>query len=164
MLVRPIYHAESSQRPPPPATSLTPRRRFLHELHELTQPPPSTSAYYRNVLFDFGKNRRLLEKWRSKIGFYFFTYEWSRRRLPSIKTNNEGEEVFALLFSALDDDYLFWKYRDTRFKSEGMLFNWRFDWSLGTQRQKGRQTKKTGEKNQQKSLGFVWGLRMRVPP
>ena len=35
-----------------------------------------------------------------------------------IKTNNEGEEVFALPFSALDYEYLFWKYRLTRFKSE----------------------------------------------
>ena len=35
-----------------------------------------------------------------------------------IKTNNEGEEVFVLPFSALDDEYLFWKYRLTRLKSE----------------------------------------------
>ena len=72
-----------------------------------------------NELITPRKNfRDFREKRRSKIGFYFFTYEWSRRRLPSIKTNNEGEEVFVLPFSALDDEYLFWKYRLTRLKSE----------------------------------------------
>ena len=51
-------------------------------------------------------------------GYFFFTHERCRRRLPFIKTNNEGEEVFALPFSALDYEYLFWKYRLTRLKSE----------------------------------------------
>ena len=36
----------------------------------------------------------------AKIGFYFFTYEWSRRRLPLIKMINGVEEVLILLFTA----------------------------------------------------------------
>ena len=51
-------------------------------------------------------------------GYFFFTYERCRRRLSSIKMNNEGEKVFVHPFSALDDEYLFWKYRLTRLKSE----------------------------------------------
>ena len=78
---------------------------------------PPTSANYRNVR-NFGNFSRLREKRRSKIGFYFFTYECCWKRLPFIKMINEGEEVFVLPFSALDYEYLFWKYRDTRFKSE----------------------------------------------
>ena len=35
-----------------------------------------------------------------------------------IKMINGVEEVFVLLLYALDDDYLFWKYRFTLFKSE----------------------------------------------
>ena len=79
------------------ATSLTPRRRFLYELNELTR-HPQTSANYRNVLFDFGKNRDFWKNDEFKIGFYFFTYARCRRRLPFIKMINEGEEVFVLLF------------------------------------------------------------------
>ena len=45
-------------------------------------------------------NQELLtQKNESKIGFYFFTYEWSRRRLSLIKMTNGVEEVFVLLSS-----------------------------------------------------------------
>ena len=66
------------------------------------QPPPQTSATFPELFATFGKTTTTI-----KIGFYFFTYEWSRRRLPLIKMINEGEEVFVLLFSALDYEYLF---------------------------------------------------------
>ena len=59
-----------------------------------------------------------MEKNANECSFYFFTYECCRRRLPLIKIINEEEEVFVLPFSALDDEYLFWKYRLTRLKSE----------------------------------------------
>ena len=42
-----------------------------------------------------------------KIGFYFFTYEWSRRRLSLIKMINGVEEVLILLFTAFEYEYLF---------------------------------------------------------
>ena len=83
---------------------------------KLSQPPQLPQTILRSATSgtfrDFWKNDD------KKIGFYFLTYEWSRRRLSLIKTNNEGEEVFALPFSALDYEYLFWKYRLTRLKSE----------------------------------------------
>ena len=59
----------------------------------------------------FGKNE-------SANYFYFFTYEWSRRRLSLIKVINRAEEVFVLLFVAFDYEYLFRKYRLTRLNSE----------------------------------------------
>ncbi len=66
-----------------------------------------------------GKTTNFVEKNAIENGFYFFTYARCRRRLPLIKMINEGEEVFVLLsFPALDYEYLFCKYRDTRFKSE----------------------------------------------
>ena len=43
-----------------------------------------------------------------KIGFYFFTYEWSRRRLSLIKMINGVEEALILLFAAFRYEYLFW--------------------------------------------------------
>ena len=71
---------------------------------------------------------------------------------------NEGEEVFVLPFSALDSEYLFWKYRRTRFEKWGYL-----KIRLVSRHTKKRRTanqKKTGEKMfQQKCLGIVWGLR-----
>ena len=42
-----------------------------------------------------------------KIGFYFFTYECCRRRLPLIKMINGVEEVLILLFTAFGYEYLF---------------------------------------------------------
>ena len=74
--------------------------RFL--LH--SQEPHSLKPYYSNVR-NFGKLPRLRETSATsgktttkKIGFYFFTYEWSRRRLPLIKMINGVEEVFVFLF------------------------------------------------------------------
>jgi len=73
-----------------------------------TTPPPATYTKVRN----FGNFSRLLEKktigdQRIKIGFYFLTYEWSRRRLPLIKMINGVEEVLILLFTAFRYEYLF---------------------------------------------------------
>ena len=42
-----------------------------------------------------------------KIGFYFFTYEWSRRRLSLIKMINGVKEALILLFPAFRYEYLF---------------------------------------------------------
>ena len=69
-------------------------------------PPPATYTNVRN----FGNFSRLREKRRRqlKIGFYFFTYEWSRRRLSLIKMINGVEEVLILLFTAFRYEYLFW--------------------------------------------------------
>ena len=53
---------------------------------------------------DFWEKKR---RRRSKIGFYFFTYEWSRRRFSLIKTVHEQEEVLVLLFTAFGYEYLF---------------------------------------------------------
>ena len=69
------------------------------------------SANYTKVR-NFGNFSRLLEKKRRrrtiKIGFYFFIYEWSRRRLSLIKMINGVEEVLILLFTAFRYEYLFW--------------------------------------------------------
>ena len=59
-----------------------------------------------------------MEKNESANCFYFFTYEWSRRRLSLIKVINRAEEVFVLLFVAFDYEYLFRKYRLTRLNGE----------------------------------------------
>ncbi|CAL6295856.1 unnamed protein product [Bathycoccus prasinos] len=59
------------------------------------QPPPQTSATFRELFATFGKTTTTI-----KIGFYFFTYEWSRRRLPLIKMINGIEEALILLFTA----------------------------------------------------------------
>ena len=72
-------------------------------------PPPQNYTKVRN----FGNFSRLLEKKRRrrlKIGFYFFTYEWSRRRLSLNKMINGIEEVLMLLFTAFRYGYLFWSY------------------------------------------------------
>ena len=69
-------------------------------------PPPATYTKVRN----FGNFSRLLEKKRRrrlKIGFYFFTYEWSRRRLLLIKMIKGLEEVLILLFTAFGYEYFF---------------------------------------------------------
>jgi len=85
----------------PPATSLTSRTRFLHEL---THPPPATYTKVRN----FGNLRDYWKKTTTeKIGFYFFTYEWSRRRLSLIKMINGVEEASIPLFTAFEYEYLF---------------------------------------------------------
>ena len=60
-------------------------------LHEVRNRHP-TPANYSKVR-DFGNFSSLLEKRRTKIGFYFFTYECCRKRLPLIKIVNEGLEV-----------------------------------------------------------------------
>ena len=75
----------------------------------------------------------------------------------------EGEEVFVLPFSALDYEYLFWKYRDTRFKSEVIYSGKdpiRFQKTHDKKKKDGK-PKKTGEKMfQQKCLGFcILGFR-----
>jgi len=66
------------------------------------QPPPQTSATFRELFATFGKTTTTI-----KIGFYFFTYEWSRRRLPLIKMINGVEEALILLFTAFRYAYLF---------------------------------------------------------
>ena len=66
------------------------------------QPPPQTSATFRELFATFGKTTTTI-----KIGFYFFTYEWSRRRLPLIKMINGVEEVLILLLTAFRYEYLF---------------------------------------------------------
>ena len=69
------------------------------------RPYPATYTKVRN----FGNFSRLREKRRRrlKFGFYFFTYEWSRRRLSLIKMINGVEEVLILPFSAFGYEYLF---------------------------------------------------------
>ena len=72
--------------------------------------PKSEKQVFSNVR-NFGNFSRLLEKKRRrtiKIGFYFFTYEWSRRRLSLIKMINGVEEVLIPLFTAFGYEYLFW--------------------------------------------------------
>ena len=76
----------------------------LSQLWQL--PPPATYTKVRN----FGNFSRLLEKKRrrrSKIGFYFLTYVWSRRRLSSIKMINGVEEVLIPLFTVFTYEHLF---------------------------------------------------------
>ena len=68
--------------------------------------------WLKAVKFDFWKNGT------KKIGFYFFTYECCRRRLPLVKMVNGVEEVLILLFVAFEYEYLFWKFRLTRLNSE----------------------------------------------
>ena len=68
------------------------------------RPYPATYTKVRN----FGNFSRLLEKRRrKKSGFYFLTYEWSRRRLSLIKMINGVEEALVLLFTAFGYEYLF---------------------------------------------------------
>ena len=70
------------------------------------RPYPATYTKVRN----FGNFSRLLEKKRRrtiKIGFYFFTYEWSRRRLSLIKMINGVEEVLIPLFTVFTYEHLF---------------------------------------------------------
>ena len=58
----------------------------------------ATSGTFR----EFWQKRR-----RKKIGFYFLTYEWSRRRLSLIKMINGAEVALILLFTAFRYEYLF---------------------------------------------------------
>ena len=85
--------------------------------HELREYAVFTNLTNPN-LRDLSNFRDFGEKRRSKFGFYFFTYARCRRRLPLIKMINEQEEVFALLLTAFGYEYLFWKYRLTRFWNE----------------------------------------------
>ena len=93
----------------PPATSLTPRTYPLHEVNELTRqtipPTPQTilTSATSGTFRDFWKKTTT-----KKIGFYFFTYEWSRRRLSLIKMINGVEEALILLFAAFKYENLFW--------------------------------------------------------
>ena len=77
-------------------------------LSQLWQSPQLRKLYWgpqlRELLATSGKTTT------KKIGFYFFTYEWSRRRLPLIKMINGIEEVLMLLFTAFRYEYLFWSY------------------------------------------------------
>ena len=69
--------------------------------------PKSEEQVFSKVR-NFGNFSRLLEKNDDeKIGFYFFTYEWSRRRLSLIKMINGVEEALILLFTAFRYEYLF---------------------------------------------------------
>ena len=82
------------------------RRTNTHNSRKLPQPPPHPQLILRSVTS--GTSRDLREKRRrSKIGFYFFTYEWSRRRLSLIKMINGVEEALILLFTAFKYEYLF---------------------------------------------------------
>ena len=63
-----------------------------------------------------GKITNFVEKNAIENVYFFFTHERCRRRLPLIKMINGGEEVFVLLFSALEYEYLFWKFRLTRLR------------------------------------------------
>ena len=54
-----------------------------------------------------GKITNFVEKNTIENVYFFFTHERCRRRLPLIKMINGGEEVFVLLFSALEYEYLF---------------------------------------------------------
>ena len=81
------------------------------------RPYPATYTKVRN----FGNFSRLLEKKRrrrSKIGFYFLTYECCWRQLSLIKMIHGVEKVLMLLCTAFGYEYLFWKYRHTRLNSE----------------------------------------------
>jgi hypothetical protein len=82
-----------------------------------------------------------------KIGFYFFTYEWSRRRLSLIKMIHGVEEVLILLFTAFRYEYLFLKCRRTRLKSEVVI--WEKILIVETHDQKTEKVKPklSGEKN-----------------
>ena len=55
---------------------------------------------------------------RIKNGFLSSTYEVYRRRLPLIERINEEAEVLILLVVTFDYEYLFWKFRLTRLRSE----------------------------------------------
>ena len=70
---------------------------------------------------------------------------------------NEREEVFVLPFSALDYEYLFWKYRLTRFKSE-VIYSGKdsIRFQKTHDKKKDGKPKISGEKMfQQKCLGFL---------
>ena len=79
--------------------------------------PPHPQTILRSVTSgtsrDFWKNDDEII-----IGFYFFTYECCRRRLPLIKMINGVEEVLILLFTAFRVRVLVLKYRRTRLNSE----------------------------------------------
>ena len=68
-----------------------------------TIPPPETLV----TSVTSGKTTNFVEKNAIENVYFFFTYERCRRRLPLIKMINGGEEVFVLLFSALEYEYLF---------------------------------------------------------
>ena len=69
---------------------------------------------------------------------------------------NEGEEVFVLPFTALDYEYLFWKYRLARFKSEVIYSVKDSIGLLAHGKKKDGKPKIAGEKMfRQKCLGYV---------
>ena len=88
-----------------------------------------------------GKITNFVEKNTIENVYFFFTHERCRRRLPLIKMINGGEEVFVLLFSALEYEYLFWKFRLTRLRlfkdSIGLLAH---DKKKGTRQKEGHTT------------------------
>ena len=98
------------------ATSLTPRRRFLHELNELMRHPPQPPRTIGTSVTS-GKTTNFVEKNAIENGFYFFTYECCWRWLPLIKMISGMEEVLILLLPRLGTSTCF-KCRRTRLKSE----------------------------------------------
>ena len=98
-----------------------------------------------------GKITNFVEKNTIENVYFFFTHERCRRRLPLIKMINGGEEVFVLLFSTLEYEYLFWKFRLTRLR----LFKDSIGLLAHDKKKKDGKQKKTGEKMfQQIHLGF----------
>ena len=67
--------------------------------------------YSQDAVFCTTSFRKTTSYWKKNDetlnGFYFFTYEWSRRRLSLIKMINGVEEVLILLFTAFRYEYLF---------------------------------------------------------
>ena len=113
-----VAHTTSNWLPPHPRK--LPRPHQLREhipfpkltiLRDKRPPHPqlilrsATSGTFR----DFWKNDQRIKIGRRtiKIGFYFFTYECCRRRVPLIKTIHGVEEVLILLFTAFRYEYLF---------------------------------------------------------
>merc|ERR1711965_1006942 len=107
-----VAHTTSNWLPPHPRK--LPRPHQLREhipfpkltiLRDKRPPHPqlilrsATSGTFR----DFWKKTTTTKK----IGFYFFTYEWSRRRLSLITMIHGVEEVLILLFTAFGYEYLF---------------------------------------------------------
>ena len=89
---------------------LRPNSSLLHLLSAVfdNRSSPHPQLILRSVTSgtsrDFGKNDD------EKNRFYFFTYEWSRRRLSLIKMIHGAEEVLMLLFTAFRYEYLFLSY------------------------------------------------------
>ena len=81
------------------------RRTNTPNSRKLPQPPTHPQTILRSVTSGtYATSGKTTTK---KIGFYFFTYEWSRRRLSLIKMINGVEEALVLLFTAFRYEYLF---------------------------------------------------------